>query len=42
MHWDVKTVQALPDYKLAIELVGGQRGVFDLRPFLTRDRKSVV
>ena len=36
MHWDVKTVQALPDFKLAIELVDGQRGVFDLRPFLTR------
>ena len=36
MHWDVKTVQVLSDYKLAIELVDGQRGVFDLSPFLSR------
>lgn len=36
MHWDVKTVQALPDYKLAVELADGKRGVFDLRPFLAR------
>ena len=36
MHWDVKTAQALPDYKLDIELADGRRGVFDLRPFLDR------
>ena len=36
MHWDVKTVQVLPDHRLAIELEDGRRGVFDLRPFLQR------
>jgi len=34
MDWDVKSVKALPDYKLAVELADGRRGVFDLRPFL--------
>lgn len=36
MDWDVKTVRALPDHKLAVELGDGRRGVFDLRPFLDR------
>ena len=36
MHWDVKTVQVLPDYKLAVELTDGRRGVFGLGPFLAR------
>lgn len=36
MDWDVKTVSALPDHKLSIELADGRRGVFDLRPFLDR------
>jgi Protein of unknown function (DUF2442) len=36
MDWDVKTVHALPDHKLAVELADGRRGVFDLRPFLDR------
>ena len=36
MDWDVKTVHALPDHKLSVELAGGRRGVFDLRPFLDR------
>ena len=36
MHWDVKTVQALPDHKLAVELDDGRRGMFDMRPFLAR------
>jgi Protein of unknown function (DUF2442) len=34
MDWDVKSVSALPDYRLAVELADGRRGVFDLRPFL--------
>jgi len=36
MDWDVRTVAALPDHKLAVELADGRRGVFDLRPFLDR------
>ena len=36
MDWDVKSVSALPDYRLAVELADGRRGVFDLRPFLDR------
>ncbi len=36
MDWDVKTVHALPDHKLAVELADGRRGVFDMRPFLDR------
>ena len=36
MHWDVKKVQAMPDYKLAVELDDGRRGMFDMRPFLAR------
>ena len=29
-------MQALPDYKLDVELADSRRGVFDLRPFLDR------
>jgi len=36
MDWDVKTVRALPAYRLAVELVDGRKGVFDMRPFLDR------
>ena len=34
MHWDVKTVKPLSDYRIYVETVGGQRGIFDLKPFL--------
>ena len=36
MDWDVKTVQALPDHRLAVELADGRKGVFDMHPFLSR------
>ena len=36
MDRDVKTVRALPDHRLAVELADGRRGVFHLRPFLDR------
>jgi hypothetical protein len=36
MDWDVTSVQALPDHRLAVELADGRRGVFDMRPFLDR------
>ena len=36
MDWDVKSVSALPEYRLAVELADGRTGVFDMRPFLDR------
>lgn len=36
MHWDVKTVKPLPNYRLYVETVGGQRGIFDMTPHLDR------
>ena len=34
MHWDVKTVKPLPDYCLYVETEGGQRGIFNMTPYL--------
>ena len=34
MHWDVKTVRPLPDYRIYVELEDGKRGIFDLTPYL--------
>lgn len=34
MYWDVKTVRPLDDYEIYVELEDGQRGVFDLKPYL--------
>ena len=34
MNTDIKTIKALPDFKLQVELADGSRGVFDLRPHL--------
>ena len=34
MHWDVKTVRPLPDYRLYVEIEDGRKGVFDLKPYL--------
>jgi hypothetical protein len=34
MDWDVRTVKPLPDYRIAVELQDGRRGVFDLTPHL--------
>lgn len=36
MHWDVKTVKPLADYRIYVELENGRRGVFDLTPYLDR------
>lgn len=36
MHWDVKTVKALPNYRIYVETVGGKKGIFDMQPFLER------
>jgi hypothetical protein len=34
MYWDVKTVKALPDYRIYVEIEDGRKGVFDLKPYL--------
>jgi hypothetical protein len=34
MHWDVKTVKPLADYRVFVELADGRRGIFDLKPYL--------
>ena len=36
MYWDVKTVKPLPDYRIYVEIENGQRGIFDLKPYLDR------
>jgi Protein of unknown function (DUF2442) len=36
MHWDVKLVKPLPDYRLYVETEGGAKGVFDMKPHLAR------
>ena len=36
MEWDVKQVRALPDYQLHVELLNGQQGRFDLKPYLAQ------
>ena len=34
MYWDAKLVKPLPDYRIYVELENGQKGVFDLKPYL--------
>jgi hypothetical protein len=34
MHWSVTSVQPLTDYRILVETEGGQRGIFDLKPYL--------
>lgn len=34
MDWDVIRVEPLPDFRIAVELADGRRGVFDLKPYL--------
>ena len=36
MYWDVKTVKALADYRIYVELEDGRYGAFDLKPYLDR------
>ena len=36
MDWDVKAVSPLSDYRIDVELADGQRGIFDLKPYLDR------
>ena len=34
MDWDVKFVKPLSDYRIYVEVENGQKGVFDLKPYL--------
>ena len=34
MHWNVKTVKPLPDYRIYVEIEDGRNGIFDLKPYL--------
>ena len=34
MYWDVTIVQPLKNYRIYVELENGQRGIFDLKPYL--------
>lgn len=36
MHWDVKTVKPLSDYRLYVETQDGRKGIFDMKPYLER------
>ncbi len=36
MHWDVTLVRPLPDYKIYVETEGGQKGIFDIKPYLRK------
>lgn len=34
MYWDVKVVKPLSNYCIYVEIENGQKGVFDLKPYL--------
>ncbi|MGE4532640.1 DUF2442 domain-containing protein [Halomonas sp.] len=34
MYWDVKVVRPEADYLLYVELENGQKGLFDMKPYL--------
>ena len=34
MYWDVKLVKPLSDYCIYVEIEDGQKGVFDMKPYL--------
>jgi hypothetical protein len=36
MFWDVRLVKPLPDYQIYVEIENGQKGIFDLKPYLDR------
>jgi len=36
MYWDVKCVKPLLNYRIYVELENGQKGQFDLKPYLDR------
>ncbi len=34
MYWDVKKVKPLSDYKIYVEIENGNKGIFDMTPYL--------
>jgi hypothetical protein len=36
MYWDVKFVKPLSNYYIYVEIENGQKGIFDLKPYLER------
>jgi hypothetical protein len=36
MYWDVMCVKPLADYRIYVELKNGQKGIFDLKPYLDK------
>lgn len=36
MYWDVKLVRPLPDYKIYVETESGKKGIFDMKPYLSK------
>ena len=36
MHWDVKTVKPLPNFRIYVEIEDGRKGIFDMNPYLDR------
>ena len=36
MYWDVKFVEPLTDYRIYVEIANGEKGIFDLKPYLDR------
>jgi len=36
MYWDAKLVKPLPDYRIYVELENGNKGIFDLEPYLDK------
>lgn len=36
MHWDVKFVKPLENYRIYVELENSKKGIFDMKPYLDR------
>jgi hypothetical protein len=36
MYWDVKLVKPLEDFRIYVEISDGRKGIFDLKPYLSR------
>jgi hypothetical protein len=34
MYWDAKKVIPLPEYQIYVEVANGEKGIFDLKPYL--------
>lgn len=34
MYWDVIAVKPLSDYRIAVEVEDGRKGIFDVKPYL--------